>query len=661
MKKILYVLNTVLIAGLFTGCSDDDIVSDGGARPTTGAKVNFTLSDASTRLAYDDENDLQINWTGGEKVRIYCAEAEDVKDAEYTVVGSIVDGQEHTGKLQYNENGLAWGGDQEHHFFAVYPADKETVTVNNGIATFQINQNQVCTFPAEATNGNYKGNPDMTNAYMVASKSTGLTDNVELSFRPIMTTLEITVRSTGGNNERGITVSGLTIFNNNWKRDATFQYDINNKSIVSSTATTQQSIYVEVHQEGAEEGEEGFIDLAANESITFTVFLPPMDINAENQILVRPNVSNTSGTGAYEMSIHVGGQQTEQGTLEYAASSKGELTLPVWPSDEVTGNNWITPLDGSIYVQQLSIPGTHDAAAYTTTILDAGRTQALTLEAQWNMGIRAFDLRAAYSRFKGTMWLYHGLTRTEISLDEALSALSNLVDSNPGEFAIIQLRHEYDSSDDLLLDKDSRRWNRVYDVLNAYSSNIVTWKNDLTIDDCRGSLVILTRDDYDGRSKAGLISDWPDNTSGIAKINSSTNYYVQDYYKYAGAFQNDDEGAEKISQFNALLSVTSKFNDSSSDDFVNKSWALNHASGYAGSIGGTNQYMKNAQYIVPTLYRTISNQETPGPTGIVFMDYVGQRWSPSWGGLDSFVMYGDMLPQAIINNNYRYTMLRKTN
>lgn len=497
----------------------------------------------------------------------------------------------------------------------------------------------------------------MTNAYMVASKSTGLTDNVELSFRPIMTTLEITVRSTGGNNERGITVSGLTIFNNNWKRDATFQYDINNKSIVNTTATTQQSIYVEVHQEGAEEGEEGFIDLAANESITFTVFLPPMDINAQNQILVRPNVSNTSGTGAYEMSIHVGGQQTEQGPLKYAASSKGELTLPVWPSDEVTGNNWITPLDGSIYVQQLSIPGTHDAAAYTTTILDAGRTQALTLEEQWNMGIRAFDLRAAYSRFKGTMWLYHGLTRTEISLDEALSALSNLVDSNPGEFAIIQLRHEYDSSEGI--DKDPDRWDRVYDVLTTYSSNIVTWKNDLTINDCRGSLVILTRNDYNGRSKAGLISEWPDNTSGIAKINSSTNYHVQDYYKYSDLL--GDQGAEKISQFNALLSVTSKFNDSSSDDFVNKSWALNHASGYAGVIGGTNQYMKNAEYIVPTLYRTISNQETPGPTGIVFMDYVGQRWSPSWGGLDSFVMYGDMLPQAIINNNYRYTMLRKTN
>ena len=356
------------------------------------------------------------------------------------------------------------------------------------------------------------------------------------------------------------------------------------------------------------------------------------------------------------MSIHVGGQQTKQGILEYAASSKGELTLPVWPSDEVTGNNWITPLDGSIYVQQLSIPGTHDAAAYTTTISNAGRTQALTLEEQWNMGIRAFDLRAAYSRPERTMWLYHGLTKTEISLDKALSALSNLVDSNPGEFAIIQLRHE---SEGLSLDKDPDRWNQVYNVLNRYSSKIVTWKNDLTIDDCRGYLVILTRDDYDGRSKAGLISDWPDNTSGTAKINSSTNYYVQDYYKYNDSF--GDKGAEKISQFNTLLSRTSKFNDSSSDDFVNKSWALNHASGYAGVIGGTNEYMQNAEYIVPTLYRTISNQETPGPTGIVFMDYVGQRWSPSWGGLDSFVMYGDMLPQAIINNNYRYTMLRKTN
>ena len=50
------------------------------------------------------------------------------------------------------------------------------------------------------------------------------------------------------------------------------------------------------------------------------------------------------------------------------------------------------PLDDNIYVSQLSIPGTHDAATGDGTTFSLGKTQDMTLDQQFEMGIRAFDL-----------------------------------------------------------------------------------------------------------------------------------------------------------------------------------------------------------------------------------------------------------------------------
>ena len=112
MKQYFGVLCAGLaIAGAFSGCSSDDLDNGHGNKPASGATVNFALSNATTRTEYDDENEYQINWSNGDKIRIYCNEAEDVKQADYTVIKSIDPDKEHAGKLQYNDSGLAWGGD----------------------------------------------------------------------------------------------------------------------------------------------------------------------------------------------------------------------------------------------------------------------------------------------------------------------------------------------------------------------------------------------------------------------------------------------------------------------------------------------------------------------------------------------------------------------
>lgn len=674
MKKYFSALCVgLVIAGVFNGCSDDDFDNgQSGNKPSTGAIVNFTLNGASTRTVYDEENEYQINWTDYDQVRIYCAEAEDVKNADYSVthVGEIDGhiGDDSYANLAYNENGLAWGSEETHNFYAVYPAGGEQVTVDeDGVATCEINQNQICTFPASPTDGNYKGTPDMSNAYMVANLSTTPVGEVSLTFKPIMTTLEVTVRGTNGNDNQGtITVTGLTIFSSHWGNRPEFQYNIANGTMVTPSGNRSQSIFVGVNQQGQAEGEDSFIDLQAGESITFTVFLPPMDINSQRQITVRPNV-----TGSYELSVAVGGNETSGGQVEYVASSKGKLTLPEWPSEEVTGNNWITPLDDDIYVQQLSIPGTHDAAAYETTGFNLGATQGQTLEQQFDMGIRAFDMRAAKYHItifgidiENEMWLWHGITQTSVSLRDAMDLFKQKLQENPKEFVILQFRHESEPA----IGKKPEEWNDIYGVLDEYTDIIEPWRADLTIGDCRGNIVILTRDTYTDIEKAGLVSGWPDNTSvlesgNLAYIDDTTPYYVQDYYQYnRNNIFGDPDGSRKVGLFEDLLEVTKQFKDPNSTYFQQKAWALNHTSGYATSVwpptewtGTTDAYQSNANRVNPTIYSYLQNQTDFGPTGIVFMDWVGER------AASVYTVYGDLLPQAIIDNNYRYTMLRKSN
>lgn len=619
--------------------------------PSSGEGINFSLSSNQSRTIYDDENEYQINWVDGDKVRIYCDEAEDLKEADYAVKKSSDPTKENEGTLSSVANGLKWGSDNgEHNFIAVYPADNAKIIGKSGdIITLNLNKNQICNFTQDG-NGNYIGTPDMNNAYMIAKLSTKPVANVGLSFKPLMTALQITVRGRSGENAQPIALTGISIINTNVKDKAAYQgnfkYDLKNEALIEDSQTPfTQTIFV-----GIQDGDRKYIDLAGGKSATFTVFVPPIFINASTKLMVRPNVAGDS-----ELDIEIGGVDGNNKPVQIPGGSKAKLTLPYWPEDQVDGNNWITPLDDNIYVQQLSIPGTHDSGAYSTNILDAGRTQALTIEGQWNIGIRAFDIRTAYSWWGRQFWIYHGLTKTDISLNDVISTLVEQLNAHPGEFAIVQLRHETGS-----LDVDANKWNDIYDILFSQLANIgklIKWRPDLTIGDCRGKIVLLTRDDYNNRSYAGLISGWPENTYGIAKISNNgveTSYLVQDFYKY-----NDDEteGAQKKAEFEKLLTLTNQFNNSNSEYFINKSWALNHTSGYAGLIGGTNAYMRNAQYVVPYVYDLV--EKNVGPAGIVFMDYAGQRKSPSWAGITEFTMYGDLLPQSIINCNYRYYMLRK--
>lgn len=641
----------MIAGGMLCACSDNS--GDNNNRPEAGNTVNFALGSMPNRTVFDQNNKYQINWQDGDKVRIFCDEAEYVKLADYNVV-KINETEKNNAKLEYNENGLAWGSDDAtHNFYAVYPADNNKVSVSNGIATFKINYNQTCTVQGTAdANGHYTTTPDMTNAYMVANLSTKPIDQVTLNFAPIMTTLEITVKGKEGSNSAAVRITGISVTNKSVQysdENGHFSYDIKNESIIGlgeNTTTRRGSIFV-----GVKNGDNNYIDLSGEQAITFTVFLPPVPIDGDNQIDI--NVHATAETSA-TYSVTVGGNTDANGqTVKYIAGSKGAIDLGYIPTSTQSGTNWITPLDGNIYVSQMSIPGSHDAAtgesmAHITGDLFAS-TQEKTLDKQWDMGVRAFDLRPAIydPTFSSTdeLWLYHGATRVSISWATAMNTIKAKLSDNPGEFAIVLFRHEDEST--LAKNNDETDFNTyMTNYVNANKSWIVDWKPDLTIDEARGKIILISR--FTGSWEYGCFTGWGHGQEGAvttltnATGTKSATMYVQDYY-------NSASHELKWSSIQSHLEISRTFH---TDPAKVNCWMINHCSGYSGT-STSSTYRNNAAYQNPKLISYLQSETWEGSTGIILFDYTASSTSGSTS------VYGDVAVQTVIDNNYKYRMKRK--
>ena len=319
---------------------------------------------------------------------------------------------------------------------------------------------------------------------------------------------------------------------------------------------------------------------------------------------------------------------------------------------KASGNNWITALPDNAYASQLSIPGTHDAATGDGTTFSLGKTQSLTLQEQWNMGIRVFDLRPGYKKVRKGLFkyvnelhIYHGIVETRTSFKAAVKVLSDNLAANPGEFAIILMRFE----------NDSPLYNKR-DVWNSLMSSFLTssdfpaerrvdFRPDLTVGELRGKILVLSRDAYASAPSTGaFVSGWSHSVDGttnavISGKNASATLQLQDYY----SVENKDAKIASIKTY-VDLAATAELGV----------WTINHTSGYTGTVGSDSSIKQNAENNNVALYDYLTDGSRPaGSTGIILLDHAGVR---SYGSYD---IYGDLLPQAIIDNNFAYPLLRK--
>lgn len=307
---------------------------------------------------------------------------------------------------------------------------------------------------------------------------------------------------------------------------------------------------------------------------------------------------------------------------------------------------WMAGLDDSTPFARLSIPGTHDAVTGDGTAFSIGRTQSLGLSAQWDLGIRAFDFRPGYRKvrvrafkYRNELHVYHGFIPTKTSFKTAVQTLMNKIDANPSEFAVVIMQFENGSP----AYNDRSVWNSLMSEFlgseETFPSRFrIDYRPDLTVGDLRGKILILSRDAYaDQPITGGYISGWSfaeEGTTGavITSRVAQGTLGVQDYYH--------------VEKPEVKLKAVCDFMDWASENAKNNCWTINHTSGYTGLISTDNTYRENAANNNPTVYKRLDNGECSS-TGMVMMDWVGNFKS------GRYEVYGDLLPQAIIDNNFR--------
>lgn len=747
--RTIHFFAAALVVGCATSCVEENLEKDLDINNDPKAiRFGVTSQNVQTKTVYgtpdDSEVDWPLYWVSGDQIHIFCPDAEDLKFAGYTVTpnpdteNNETSTTTHKGTISQMVEGeyLQWSGDSNpHDFYAAYPygkaiaAEQTTATKDDGTEyetayiTFSINNNQVCEIPSTTTSGNYVAAPQMSNAYMVACTQDVLPsdDAVELDFKPIMTTLVVKVTAPtmqeGDNSGYNATITGLSVISEVNSSDADkgqFVWDAAGEKLVhnkvSGGTKATHTTFV-----GIKHGNNQFVDLKSGETLTMTVFLPPIVINDENPVQIKLHVAGS------DFSAHLGIDAPDShptnevyANVTIAPSKIRRVNLPMLPSPLPSNSNWITPLDDDIYVSQLSIPGTHDACTGDGTSYGIGQTQDIDLEEQWNMGIRCFDLRprvytdgelssdkTSYAQNTHGLWINHGAVSTKWSMDAAIAFFKQKLEENPGELVIVIMRHETEG------DSDNSAWaDLMATALQDYNQMKNTVRNegltvnfrpDLTIGDCRGKILFLCRSwtSYTGGPTVGGYTDWSHDMSGYqgsiwGPDSDAGIFYIQDYYAMAIGIS----GSNYLSRIQYKQKAIRDYMDIASTFHTNISlknaWMINHASGYTYNgyevnigdsktdlgLSTTNGYRNNAKNNNPMIYNYLTGGEVTissdlswpysdnsvnygsstkavGPTGIIMLDFVGTRTSGDYN------VYGDLCPQAIIDNNYKYRMKRK--
>lgn len=450
MNKQKHYLNLaiLLMAGLaIAGCQEDEV---GGFTPAApGDAIEFAVNAVKTRTAYVSDN--QIDWTGGENIRIYSdvADKKDQSDniltsgtvggwtnnALYTVTPVTGDGehQYHGEFTATNGEYLAWSAlSDTHEFYGIYPDERlniEGSTLSNGLFQLQFISNQACKVTS-AENGSYIAAPDMLNAYMVAHNRVVRTENhVLLDFDPIMTTLDITIRAGGYEVATGIiqplTVTGVSVtLPNGLGGKDYFTYNATNIQNSTEEGVSQgqgeltdelkngqsESVFVSFVDESGNPME---IPLSEGDSIRLTAFLPPIP------------TEQTTGT---QIRVHTAENFDFSTTLKkpLQAQYKVVIPLPDVKPDSPKNTKWITELDGNIYLKQLSIPG-----AYCNENNDAEVINKLL-----SMGVRAFNVKEL--EFWHADWesSYYAIP------EEIVKAFKLFLQNNPHEFLFVYCEND---------------------------------------------------------------------------------------------------------------------------------------------------------------------------------------------------------------------------
>ena len=184
--------------------------------------------------------------------------------------------------------------------------------------------------------------------------------------------------------------------------------------------------------------------------------------------------------------------------------------------------DWMAKLPDARGLSELSIPGTHDAAARFEPIAGTARCQDLTIADQLTAGIRYLDLRCRH--VQDAFLMYHGPIDQNQTFDDVLATLYAFLDAHPRETVIVSVKEEAAPTE------DTRSFESTFESYVAKSPD--RWYLGAappTLGTARGKLVLLRRFDATTLPLGIDATQWPDNAA-FTITDADATIQVQDDY-----------------------------------------------------------------------------------------------------------------------------------
>lgn len=181
-----------------------------------------------------------------------------------------------------------------------------------------------------------------------------------------------------------------------------------------------------------------------------------------------------------------------------AASLTGMISVTASAAEEpnkITGSNWMSCLPDDKPLNEISIPGAHDASTAKVTwgMSYFAQTQDLYFDELLNSGVRYFDLRIY--REKNELYMCHGSVNckdrngNDLKLQSVIGDMEDFLQKNPEETIILQVKCDRDDNN-----ADGRTFKYFEDL--ADEGKVYCGDFNMTLGETRGKFVIFSRLDF---------------------------------------------------------------------------------------------------------------------------------------------------------------------
>lgn len=277
-------------------------------------------------------------------------------------------------------------------------------------------------------------------------------------------------------------------------------------------------------------------------------------------------------------------------------------------SENVNSIEWLKSVPGSVYVSQISIPGTHESAALYEGLRGTAKCQDLKIDEQLNIGVRYLDIRCRHMNNK--FRIFHGIADQKQSFSDILNSCKSFLRKNPSEFIFMSVKEEYRQ-------RNSTR--KFYETFEEYlekeAKDCFYIKNRVPkLQEVRGKIVLIRRFSIPEDKELGIQANdgWNDNRNNVIIENGVNKLIIQDKYKFS----------DNNLKWNLITSQFQKsFSDKSSQNLY-----LNNTSGYTPGWFGIPNITRVSNEINPKLdtylYNLSLSSNRKKKLGIVGVDFV---------------------------------------